>query len=274
MKTTTLSTSLLTKLVSIFEQEKNFPKKILSVTIIIFLLVCDFSFGQDLAFYGFLPAINQTGRISNKFNYNLFVSTTIDAFNRKINSVEYPATDLQFYLQPSIIYVQSPNLNFAGSYTYQRNNPFNNNFTNEHRIWEQVTYSFPLSNGRLSNRFRFEERFIENKISKKYPFSTRARYQIGFNMPLQGNTLEKNEFYFNTYNEFYFSITGDKNATYSEDWAYAGCGYDFGKMGRLELGYLFQAAVRNKQQDIRFLNLAQVMWITNFNFIKSKEKKQ
>ena len=90
-------------------------------------------------------------------------------------------------------------------------------------------------------------------------------------MPFQGRTLDIHEFYFNTYNEFYFSLTGAKNATYSENWTYSGCGYDLGKMGRLELGYLFQFAVRNKAQDLRFLNLAQIMWITNFNFLKKKK---
>jgi hypothetical protein len=235
-----------------------------------FVLLSQYTFSQNLTFYGLLPAINQTGRISKKWNYNFFVSTTIDAFDEKIKGVEYPATDLQLYVQPSIIYVHSPNLNFAGSYTYQRNNPFNGNFVNEHRLWQQVIFSLPVSKGRLTHRFRFEERFIENRVTEEYPLSTRARYQIGFNMPLQGRTLEKNEFYFNTYNEFYFSLTGAKNATYSENWTYAGCGYDLGKMGRLELGYLFQVAVRNQQQNLRFLNLAQVMWITNFNFAKNK----
>jgi len=236
-----------------------------------FVLLSQYTFSQNLTFYGLLPTINQTGRISKKWNYNFFVSTTIDAFDEKIKGVEYPATDLQLYIQPSIIYVHSPNLNFAGSYTYQRNNPFNGNFVNEHRLWQQVIFSLPVSKGRLTNRFRFEERFIENRATNEYPLSTRARYQIGFNMPLQGRTLEKNEFYFNTYNEFYFSLTGGKNATYSENWTYAGFGYDMGKIGRLELGYLFQTLVRNQAQDLRFLNLTQIMWVTNFNFAKNKQ---
>jgi hypothetical protein len=236
-----------------------------------FVLLSQYTFSQNLTFYGLLPAINQTGRISKKWNYNFFVSTTIDAFDEKIKGVEYPATDLQLYIQPSIIYVHSPNLNFAGSYTYQRNNPFNGNFVNEHRLWQQVIFSLPVSKGRLTHRFRFEERFIENRATNEYPLSTRARYQIGFNMPLQGRTLEKNEFYFNTYNEFYFSLTGAKNATYSENWTYAGFGYDMGKIGRLELGYLFQTLVRNQAQDLRFFNLTQIMWVTNFNFAKNKQ---
>jgi hypothetical protein len=229
------------------------------------------AYSQDLIFYGLLPVISQTGRINSKLNYNLFVSSTFDAFERKINSVEYPATDLQLYIQPSIIYVHSPGFNLAGSYTYQRNNPLNGNFLNEHRLWEQALFTAQLKRGRLTNRIRLEERFIENKATGDYPYSTRLRYQIGYNRPLQGNTLEKHEFYLNMYNEFYFSLTGAKNATYSEDWSYIGCGYDLGNMGRIELGYLLQVLVRNQQQDLRLLNLMQVMWNTNFTFKRAKK---
>lgn len=252
------------------------------------------SFGQNLTFYGLLPVINQTGRINKKFNYNLFVSTTIDAFDSKWNNVEYKPTDLQFYFQPSIIYVHSPKFNIAASYTYQRNNPFNNTaavnpsssaFNNEHRLWQQAIFSFPVSKGRLTNRFRFEERFIQQKdngyaVPNDYHLFTRLRYQLAFNMPLQGKTLDEKEFYLSAYNEFYFSLTGPKNvtgaknATYNENWSYIGTGYNFGKKGRLELGYLMQTFVRNANKDLRILQLAQVMWVTNFDFFKKKEQKK
>lgn len=239
-------------------------KRLLSIIVLVGLL--SRTEAQNLVFYGLMPAINQTGRISNKFNYNIFMSTTIDAFDQKIAGIEYPATDLQFYLQPSLIYLHSKKVNFATSYTYQRNNPFNDNFINEHRLWQQVIVSLPIFRSKLTNRVRFEQRFIENKKNGSFPLSTRLRFQLGWNLPLSGRTLEKNEFYLNTYNEVYFSLTGAKNATYSENWTYAGIGYDFGKAGRMELGYLLQIAVRNKVKELRFLNLAQITWITNFNF--------
>lgn len=150
--------------------------------------------GQNLSFYGLLPAYSQTGKLGKKTNYNLFVSSTIDAFDKKVNSVEYPATDLQLYIQPSFIYVHSPNFNLAGSYTYVRNNPLNDNYVNEHRLWQQMIFSYALGKGKLNHRFRIEERFIEDKKTGHYPFHTRGRYQLAFSMPLQGRTLEKNEF--------------------------------------------------------------------------------
>lgn len=142
---------------------------------------------------------------------------------------------------------------------------------NEHRLWEQALFTTQLKRGRFTNRIRLEERFIEDRATGDYPYSTRLRYQIGYNRPLQGNTLEKHEFYLNMHNEFYFSLTGARNATYSEDWSYIGCGYDLGNMGHIELGYLLQVAVRNQQQDLRLLNLMQVIWNTNFTFKRAKK---
>ncbi len=239
--------------------------------VLLFVFCSSVAFAQNLTFYGLLPALNQTGRISQKLNYNFFASTSIDAFTSTQNNTTYPAKDLQLYVQPSIIYVASASLNFAASYTYQRNNPITPDFTNEHRLWQQVIYSLPLVNGRLTNRFRFEERFIQANNTAPHTLATRARYQIGFNIPLQGKTLEVKEFYLNTYNEFYFSLSGTKNATFSENWSYLGIGYNMGKMGRFELGYLSQVYVRNTAQDLRFLELTQLMWVTNFNFARKKK---
>jgi hypothetical protein len=229
------------------------------------------SSAQNLTFYGFLPALNQTGKICNKINYNFFASTTIDAFKQTTQGINYPSTDFQLYIQPSIIYVPNNNWNFSGSYTYQRNNPFRPNATNEHRIWEQCVYGHLINKARMTHRIRFEERFIENLVLKKYPFATRLRYQIGYNIPLKGKTLDAKEFYMNMSNEFYFSLTGNKNATYSENWSYLGIGYLTPKLGRVEIGFLHQEFVRNLQHNVRYLNLLQVQWITNFNLKRKKD---
>jgi hypothetical protein len=242
--------------------------------------VCHMLQGQDLNFYGFIPCYSQTGLISKKFDYNFFVSVTDDAFKRHFsnsafpyNDVVYPAKLLQVYIQPSIIYKYSPNLNFAVSFTYnyQRNNP-NVPYFSEYRPWQQAIYSHPLGKVRLTQRLRFEERLIKNQGDIRR-FFTRLRYQIAVNIPLEGKTLDAHEFYFNAYNEFYFTLSNSpqrpRNAFFSEDWLYAGVGYNTGKMGRIEVGPLYQAAYRNRAHERRNLSLLQMMWVTNFNFKKA-----
>lgn len=231
---------------------------------------------QNLEFYGIIPSISQTGRISNRFNYNIFASETFDLTNRVIDGVYYAAKPLQLYIQPSLIYVHSPNLNFTASltYNYQRSNP-NVLYFREWRTWEQVIYSHPLTNGRMTHRLRFEQRFIKNERTGKSPMTTRLRYQLGFSIPLQGIQLDPGEFYFNCYDEAYFTLTVPsgtvRSALYSENWAYAGIGYQTQKIGRIEVGPLLQFNVRDVEQDLRNLYLLQVTWITNFNLPAKKK---
>jgi hypothetical protein len=243
----------------------------------ILILFSKFSFGQNFNFFGGIPSYSQTGLISKKFDYNLFASATYDAFRTSYRGVEYPAKLLQVYIQPSIIYKYNANLNFAASitYNYQRSNP-DVPYFNEWRTWQQVIYNHtPFKyKGRLAHRVRYEQRFIKN-IGDQYKFSDRLRYQIGYMVPLEGRTLDAHEFYFNAYNEFYFTLSNPperpRSAFYSEDWAYIGVGYHTGKMGRLEAGPLYQTNVRNRNGERRNLILLQVMWMTNFN-VKFKKK--
>lgn len=240
------------------------------VFLFLFLLLESFLVqSQNLNFFGAIPSLSQTGRISNRLNYNFFISKTLDLFDTRIDGQYYPARPLQLYIQPSIIYVYSPDLNFSSSitYNYQRSNP-DVPYFKEWRPWQQGVFAHDFSGARISHRLRFEERFIKNEITKKWPLTTRLRYQIGFNIPLQGKTLDNKEYYFNCYNESYLTLTvpdGTKrNALYSEDWVYSGIGYQTPNYGRIEIGPLLQFNVRDIQHDLRNLYLLQIVWITNF----------
>ena len=232
--------------------------------------------GQNLNFFGIIPSISQTGRISNRFNYNLFASEVLDLFDETIDNRYYPSKPLQLYIQPSLIYVHTPNLNFAVSltYNYQRNNP-DIPYNKEWRPWQQVVYAHNVYSGRMSHRLRFEERFIKNETTGNWPLGTRLRYQIGFSVPLQGRTLEAKECYFNCYNESYLTLTVPKGTTrsalYSEDWIYVGIGYQTTSLGRVEIGPLLQFNVRNVQHDLRNLYLLQLSWITNFEVPRKQD---
>jgi hypothetical protein len=241
---------------------------VMSIVILAFSSIME---AQNLEFYGIIPTLSQTGRINQRLNYNFFISETLDLTDRLIEGESYPAKPLQLYIQPSVIYTYSPNLNFTTSltYNYQRSNP-NVPYFKEWRTWEQVVYSHRLAHGRMTHRLRYEQRFIKNERTGEWPMTTRLRYQLGINIPLQGTTLDANEFYFNCYDEAYFTLTVPpgtvRNALYSENWLYAGIGYQTSKIGRIEIGPLLQFNVRDIEQDLRNLYLLQIAWITNFNF--------
>src|SRR5690348_435910 len=127
-------------------------------TIIIFILLMHVtvSWAGDANLLGVLPAISQTGRITGVFDYNLFISTTVNATDRIVDGRRFPARDIQSYFQSSLIYKYSPHLNFAVAYVYQRTDPFNDDSTNENRIFQQAIFSTPVLAGNLYQRVRFE----------------------------------------------------------------------------------------------------------------------
>lgn len=176
-------------------------------------------------FYGFRPQISITKNISDRWDWNVFTSDNTNLTDKTYGKTHFPE-NIQYYFQTGPIYKYSPDLNFVFlGYIYQRTNPVSNDFVNENRLFQQVIYGADSMFGRLTHRGRFEERFIQNRVTGQTPFSTRLRYQVALLVPLQGSELESGEFYFNVYNEFYFSLTGARNALYSENWSYAGIGY-------------------------------------------------
>lgn len=217
--------------------------------------------GQNLMFTGAIPSVNITKNTTSNWSTNLFVSSTFDLLPTTINNQKYPANDMQFYFQPSIQYRFSPALSVAASYTYQRNSPIQLTMTDEHRIWQQISYAKNLKFGRITNRLRYEQRFMEVEATERHPLSTRLRFQIGYQLPLNGPTIENNEWYLLASNEFYFSLTGVVNARYSENWSVLAMGYQFSPKHRIEAGYMLQKLVRNPQKDIRTLNLLTCSWV-------------
>jgi hypothetical protein len=228
------------------------------------LLSVDLAYADDYNLYGVLPFLSQTGKLTDTLDYNLFLSTTDNMRKTEVNGQTIKARDTQLYLQPSLIYKYSPDLNFGLGYVFQRNNPLSDDYTNENRMWQQVLFAHPLAGARITHRVRYEERFIHNRTTGADPLSTRARYQLGYMVPLEGKELDPGEFYLNGYNEAYFSLTGAKNATYSEDWLYAGVGYFIKGLGKLEIGPLYQSAVVNSEHDRREFYLAQIGFSTSF----------
>ena len=215
-------------------------------------------------FYEFRTQISLTKQVFDRWDLNIFMSENANLVDKTYGG-EQPPTNVQNYFLAGPTYKYSSNLNFVFlGYIYQRTSPVFDNFVNENRLFQQVVYSTDFGFGRVTHRVRFEERFIHDKAPEQKFIGTRLRYQLGLLVPLQGDELNNGEFYFNTYNEFYFITSGVSGATYNENWAYAGIGYQTAKYGRIEVGPLVQRVVVDKQ-DIRYFNLLQFSWSHNFD---------
>lgn len=89
---------------------------------------------------------------------------------------------------------------FSGNYINQNEKKY----FHEHRIFQQFIHFFRTPNFFFQNRFRLEERFIEN-----HDFNVRFRYFAYLFFPLNGFTIQNGTVYFSCYNEVF--LQNDKN---------------------------------------------------------------
>lgn len=228
----------------------------------ILILFISSSYAKTFDSFGVVPFISLSKGLAAKFDLNFYHSDTFGLTDNSFNGKHYKSRQQQAYFQTGLNYKFRPNLNLSLGHIYQRNNPVDTDFVNEHRIFEQVTYSHSMDEKQFTHRFRFEQRFIDER--EEHEFKTRLRYQVGLNFPLQGRQLDPGEWYFNCYNEFYFSTSGDRYAFYSDDWAYAGLGYQTLEWGKLEAGPLAQYSVINEEKDFKSFYALQFGWILKF----------
>src|SRR5690606_17442204 len=98
---------------------------------------------------------------------------------------------------------------------------------NEHRIFQQLISTQDIGAVKLSHRYRFEQRFIEDN------FKMRFRYFLSLNIPFK----KSSPLYFSAYNEIFLNT---ENAVFDRNRIYGGMGYKLNDHIRLEAGYMNQ----------------------------------
>ncbi len=116
-----------------------------------------------------------------------------------------------------------------------------NSTTGESRIYQEALVPVKVgSRFYLTNRFRFEQRFVESQ-----DFRTRYRYNLLLNIPLNKVEMEKNALYLALYNELFINgqrdIGNDNTVEYFDrNRAYAAMGYVIEKGLRVQVGVMNQ----------------------------------
>lgn len=120
---------------------------------------------------------------------------------------------------------------------------------NEHRIYQQFISKQSVGSVKLSHRYRFEQRFIEDN------FRIRFRYFLSLNIPFTSKEDENpSKWYLSAYNEIF--LNGD-SSIFDRNRVYGGLGYRLSKGVRFELGYMnqfFERSGRDQLNVITFVN--------------------
>jgi hypothetical protein len=101
----------------------------------------------------------------------------------------------------------------------------------EHRIYQQFITKQSIGKLKLSHRYRFEQRFVEED------FKMRFRYFLSFKLPLAMDENEDYNWYASAYNEIFLNT---ESAIFDRNRLYGGLGYKLNKNVRFELGYMNQ----------------------------------
>lgn len=118
---------------------------------------------------------------------------------------------------------------------------------NEHRVFQQYTTKQNIGKVKLSHRYRFEQRFVEED------FKLRFRYFLSLNIPLKYNESGESPFYLSAYNEIFLN---SKSSIFDRNRVYGGLGYNLSKNVKIELGYMnqfFETTSRDQLNIITFV---------------------
>lgn len=225
----------------------NYRKLLLNVL----LLLCIQRIAAQTQFSGWLADFN-TVKINTKF------SVHSDFQLRSSDQLKHIQTLL---LRTGLNYHASKRLVLTGGYAYIHNRrvigPVSG-YAAEHRIWEQLLYTHPLTvgagpkalKGTLAHRFRVEQRFlpqsyVDNGVLKNdgNSYANRLRYFIRDVTPLVPWSASGSAPFLALQNEVFVNI-GDKSAVngafFDQNRAYVALGYRFHKSFDLEMGYMNQ----------------------------------
>lgn len=220
---------------------------------------------QDINQLGFLPILSHT-LVAPKLDVNIFGVSKITAFDQAVGGSLYPASVLEVYFQLQASLKLKNNITISSSLGFQRNNPFRDSYINEHRLGQQLVWAIKLREGHLYQRFRIEERLIQNSDHQDYQLGTRSRYQLGL-----VHNFGASPYFINLSNEIFAIPSGTRNSFLSENIAYAGIGRK-AKIGNIEVGIAYNTIVRNPNHDLRNLLLLQLMLSSSSTRMKEKKE--
>jgi uncharacterized protein DUF2490 len=125
---------------------------------------------------------------------------------------------------------------------------------NEHRIWQQFLLKQHISRFYISHRFRFEQRWFENKTTDAegrytrdgWKLRHRGRYQFHVIVAITKKELQDNILFLSLYEEVFIRYGKGigKNAL-DQNRAYAAFGWRFTKNVNVQMGYMNQYLLKS-----------------------------
>lgn len=235
--------------------------------LLIFILLVASSisiYSQDLTQIGLLPRINYLKPIDEHFSLNFTAFSEIDPADNSVGDFELPARVINLTFVSGVSYKLKLNSVVTAGYLFRIIDPFLSEHRLEHRFISQFVQFQHFGSLRIRHHLRFEERFIEEVNSNRFNAITRLSYSLGWDVPLQGKHLDKNEFYLNSISTYYVQPTRPRTAFNNLTEFYLGLGYKTENIGRFEIGPEPKLTVRNTDRDLITTIFIDLTWYPDF----------
>ena len=128
---------------------------------------------QNINYGGIFPTIDQSIKYSEKWSSYAYLFSAIKPYNSKELGQTDKARVLSAYAELGVNYQINSKLSATASYVYQRSEPFETYYTNENRLFQQLTLKLPFNHFELKQRLRYDERFIQNQLTNQTDFKHR-----------------------------------------------------------------------------------------------------
>jgi len=186
-----------------------------------------------------------------------------DAQIRSANQAKYVSNLL---LRAGLGYLLSDKQTILLGYTYfgsweKENGDFQSE--PENRIYQQYQIENKVSRIQITNRLRYEQRFI--KRTNHNVFAQRFRHYIQLQIPIIADAEFKKGIYTSIQNEIFLNVQGKNkinHSLYNQNRAYAGVGYRLSEELEIETGYMFRYQIE-ADQNVRN-NIFQLLLRTSF----------
>lgn len=218
---------------------------------------------QNINYFGLFPTIDHSGKLSERWSYNVYLFDAIKPYNSTENNIRDESRSFFIYGEGGISYQLTPNWSITSAYVFERQNPFKNYWRNEHRVFQQLTYKTQIRKGEGKFRIRFDERFKRRSFEDKASFSHRARVLFGYKMKVLND-----KYYLLMYSECFFNTTKASKHFFEENWSAFQLGIPINDLSSLEIGPLYVGWVNNVQKDWLHQFYLQLTWATSLDFSK------
>lgn len=167
---------------------------------------------------------------------------------------------------------------FVDTYEYGVQ-PFDFRFI-EHRVFQQFGSSQQFGRFYTNNRFRLEQRWLENKAlndggefirdqNDPFIFRNRVRYRFMVNIPLTRSKMENNTLFLSVANEIFVNSGREiKLNALDQNRLYAALGWRIDKDKNIQIGYLNQYVIKSDAKKAERNHTLQIGIIWGIDFRK------